>query len=58
LLPWLLREIPMAALGAVLVVTGARLVNFSMSAICSRDYGVLPAADLGGDLRGRGGPTC
>jgi MFS superfamily sulfate permease-like transporter len=43
LLPWLLREIPMAALGAVLVVTGARLVNFSHARHLLRDYGVLPA---------------
>jgi MFS superfamily sulfate permease-like transporter len=43
LLPWLLREIPMAALGAVLVVTGARLVNFSHAKHLFRDYGVLPA---------------
>ncbi|WP_029935806.1 SulP family inorganic anion transporter [Sphingomonas sp. UNC305MFCol5.2] len=43
LLPWLLREIPMAALGAVLVVTGARLVNFSHAKHLLRDYGVLPA---------------
>ncbi|WP_404333623.1 SulP family inorganic anion transporter [Sphingomonas sp. MMS12-HWE2-04] len=44
LLPWLLREIPMAALGAVLVVTGARLVNFSHAKHLFRDYGLLPAA--------------
>lgn len=44
LLPWLLREIPMAALGAVLVVTGARLVNFSHAKHLLRDYGVLPVA--------------
>ncbi|NIJ18765.1 MFS superfamily sulfate permease-like transporter [Sphingomonas naasensis] len=43
LLPWLLREIPMAALGAVLVVTGARLVNFSHARHLLRDYGALPA---------------
>jgi len=43
LLPWLLREIPMAALGAVLVVTGARLVNVSHAKHLLRDYGVLPA---------------
>jgi MFS superfamily sulfate permease-like transporter len=44
LLPWLLREIPMAALGAVLVVTGARLVNFSHAKHLFRDYGLLPVA--------------
>lgn len=43
LLPWLLREIPMAALGAVLVVTGARLVNFTHARHLLRDYGALPA---------------
>ena len=43
LLPWLLREIPMAALGAVLVVTGARLVNFKHAKHLLRDYGMLPA---------------
>lgn len=43
LLPWLLREIPMAALGAVLVVTGARLVNFNHARHLLKDYGVLPA---------------
>lgn len=43
LLPWLLREIPMTALGAVLVVTGAKLVNFSHAKHLFRDYGVLPA---------------
>ena len=42
LLPWLLREIPMAALGAVLVVTGARLVNFNHAKHLFKDYGVLP----------------
>jgi len=44
LLPWLLREIPMAALGAVLVVTGARLVNFTHARHLFRDYGPLPVA--------------
>ncbi|ATY34380.1 SulP family inorganic anion transporter [Sphingomonas psychrotolerans] len=43
LLPWLLREIPMAALGAVLVVTGMRLVNFNHARHLLKDYGVLPA---------------
>lgn len=44
LLPWLLREIPMAALGAVLVVTGAKLVNVSHARHLFRDHGLLPAA--------------
>lgn len=44
LLPWLLREIPMAALGAVLVVTGAKLVNLKHVRHLFGTYGVLPAA--------------
>lgn len=44
LLPWLLREIPMAALGAVLVVTGAKLVNLKHVRHLFAHYGVLPAA--------------
>ncbi|WP_313534555.1 SulP family inorganic anion transporter [Sphingomonas sp.] len=44
LLPWLLREIPMAALGAVLVVTGAKLVNLKHVRHLFAQYGVLPAA--------------
>jgi len=43
-LPWLLREIPMAALGAILVVTGWRLVGLTHVKHLFRDYGVLPAA--------------
>jgi MFS superfamily sulfate permease-like transporter len=43
LLPWLLREIPMAALGAVLVVTGWKLVNVSHVRELFRHHGVLPA---------------
>lgn len=43
LLPWLLREIPMAALGAVLVVTGVRLVKLDHVTHLFRDYGPLPA---------------
>jgi MFS superfamily sulfate permease-like transporter len=43
LLPWLLREIPMAALGAVLVVTGWRLVNVKHATHLFKDYGPLPA---------------
>ncbi|GHH22923.1 sulfate transporter [Sphingomonas glacialis] len=42
LLPWLLREIPMAALGAVLVLTGWRLVNFSHAKHLFKDHGLLP----------------
>jgi MFS superfamily sulfate permease-like transporter len=44
LLPWLLREIPMAALGAVLVVTGWRLVSIAHVRHLFGNYGVLPAA--------------
>ena len=44
LLPWLLREIPMAALGAILVVTGFRLVGLTHVKHLFRDYGLLPAA--------------
>ncbi|UYY77937.1 SulP family inorganic anion transporter [Sphingomonas sp. R1] len=44
LLPWLLREIPMAALGAVLVVTGVKLVNLKHVRHLFGTYGVLPAA--------------
>jgi MFS superfamily sulfate permease-like transporter len=43
LLPWLLREIPMAALGAVLVVTGWKLVNVGHVRELFRHHGVLPA---------------
>lgn len=42
-LPWVLREIPMASLAAVLVVTGWRLVHFGHVAALFRSYGVLPA---------------
>lgn len=42
LLPWLLREIPMAALGAILVVTGWRLVSLAHAKHLLRDHGVLP----------------
>jgi MFS superfamily sulfate permease-like transporter len=43
LLPWLLREIPMAALAGILVVTGWRLVGFAHVTHLFRRYGVLPA---------------
>ncbi|MET4664556.1 SulP family inorganic anion transporter [Sphingomonas sp. PvP056] len=43
LLPWLLREIPMAALGAVLVITGVRLVSLAHVKHLFHSYGVLPA---------------
>jgi len=43
LLPWLLREIPMAALGGVLVVTGFRLVSLSHVKHLFHRYGPLPA---------------
>lgn len=43
LLPFLLREIPMAALAAVLVVTGWRLVHFGHVISLFRNYGLLPA---------------
>ncbi|QNA84686.1 SulP family inorganic anion transporter [Sphingomonas sp. So64.6b] len=43
LLPWLLREIPMAALGGILVVTGWRLVSLSHVRHLFKSYGILPA---------------
>ena len=43
LLPWLLREIPMAALGGVLVVTGWRLVSLTHVRHLYASYGALPA---------------
>ena len=43
LLPWLLREIPMAALGGILVVTGWRLVSLSHVKHLFTHYGPLPA---------------
>jgi len=43
LLPWLLREIPMAALGGILVVTGWRLVSLTHVTHLFHRYGVLPA---------------
>lgn len=44
LLPWLLRTIPMAALGAVLVITGWRLVSLKHARHLFKDYGMLPVA--------------
>jgi len=44
LLPALLREIPMAALGGVLVITGWRLVSLSHVRHLFANYGLLPAA--------------
>ena len=43
LLPWLLREIPMAALGGILVITGWRLVSLTHVTHLFRRYGPLPA---------------
>lgn len=43
LLPWLLREIPMAALGGILVVTGIRLVSIAHAKHLLHLYGPLPA---------------
>ena len=43
LLPWLLREIPMASLGAVLVVTGWRLVSLDHVKHLLHVHGRLPA---------------
>jgi len=43
LLPFVLREIPMAALGAILVVTGWRLVSLSHARHLFAHYGPLPA---------------
>jgi len=44
LLPWLLREVPMAALGGVLVVTGWRLVSLKHVRHLFKAHGPLPAA--------------
>lgn len=44
LLPWLLREVPMAALGGILVVTGWRLVSLKHVRHLYTSYGLLPAA--------------
>ena len=42
LLPFVMREIPMATLGAVLVVTGWRLVKFDHARELFRNHGLLP----------------
>ncbi len=42
-LPWLLREIPMASLAGVLVVTGWRLVSLEHVRHLYHHYGVMPA---------------
>jgi MFS superfamily sulfate permease-like transporter len=44
LLPWLLREMPTAALAGVLVVTGWRLVSLAHAKHLLHRYGPLPAA--------------
>ncbi|WP_066553039.1 SulP family inorganic anion transporter [Croceicoccus bisphenolivorans] len=44
LLPWLLAEIPMAALGGVLVVTGLKLVSLKHVRHLYTSYGLFPAA--------------
>ncbi len=44
LLPWLLREMPTAALAGVLVVTGWRLVSLAHAKHLLHQYGALPAA--------------
>ncbi|MCJ2187165.1 SulP family inorganic anion transporter [Novosphingobium beihaiensis] len=44
LLPWLLAEVPMAALGGVLVVTGWKLVSLKHVRHLFKAHGFLPAA--------------
>lgn len=44
LLPWLLQEVPMTALGGVLVVTGWRLVSLKHVRHLLNAHGYLPAA--------------
>lgn len=50
LLPWLLREIPMAALAGILVVTGWRLVSFDHVKHLMHRYGPLPLLIWAGTL--------
>lgn len=50
LLPWLLREIPMASLAGVLVVTGWRLVSLDHVRHLYHHYGVMPALIWGSTL--------
>jgi MFS superfamily sulfate permease-like transporter len=49
-LPWLLREIPMAALAGVLVVTGWRLVSLDHVRHLYHHYGAMPALIWAGTL--------
>lgn len=49
-LPWLLREIPMAALAGILVVTGWRLVSLQHARHLLHRYGVLPALTWAGTV--------
>ncbi|WP_225010392.1 SulP family inorganic anion transporter [Novosphingobium percolationis] len=42
LLPWLLREVPMAALGGVLVVTGWKLVSLKHPRHLLKTHGAIP----------------
>jgi MFS superfamily sulfate permease-like transporter len=44
ILPWLLREMPTAALAGVLVITGWRLVSLTHAKHLFHQYGPLPAA--------------
>ena len=50
LLPWLLREIPMAALAGILVITGVRLVSVAHVKHLFHLYGPLPAIVWGATL--------
>jgi MFS superfamily sulfate permease-like transporter len=50
LLPWLLREVPMAALAGILVVTGWRLVSLAHARHLFHNYGILPAVIWGATL--------
>jgi MFS superfamily sulfate permease-like transporter len=42
LLPWVLREVPMAALGGILVVTGWRLISLKHVRHLFENYGLIP----------------